>query len=433
MFEQVSVANSRSSGRASLILFITSLFFFYEFGLNNIFNALEADIAREYHLSGTMIGFVSSLYFYANIIFLLPAGILLDRFSARKLISTAMFICSIGVLMVALCHHLGLLILARFMMGIGGGFCFIGCVRVAINWFDAPQMARVTGVIVTMGMLGGFMVQAPMAIMIHLIGWRPALLVVSLIGFIIMFLIWAIVRDVPNGLEDRNHMRKQHLNQLGVWKSLGLALGKAQNWWCGLYTGAINLPIFMLGALWGIPYLTRVHNLSATEAATISGMLYIGTMIGSILAGWISDQMGRRKLPMIIGAVLAIILAYIIIDMQSSNYQLLLLLFFLLGLITSTQVISYPTVGESNSVMVTSTATSIISIFCLGGGAIVQPLFGQLISKGWDGTMQNGVPLYSVNSYQFAMNILPITFIIALIAACFIKETYCRRFDSNKQ
>lgn len=422
-----SIASKRSTLRACILLFVTALFFFYEFGLNNIFNSLEFDIAREYHLSGAWVGFVSSFYFYANIIFLLPAGALLDRFSPRHLIALAMLICSVGVVMVAAFHSLWLLILARFMMGIGGGFSFIGCVRVAINWFDAPKMARVTGFIVTMGMLGGFMVQTPMTLLIDAINWRPALMVVAGIGFIIMALIWLVVRDVPTGLEDRNQQRKANLYQIGLWKSLKLALGKAQNWWCGLYTGSINLPIFMLGALWGIPYLTRVHGLSHTDAATVSGMLYIGSMIGSLLAGWVSDLMGRRKVPMIIGAILALILAYAIINLHTSNFWTLLVMFLLLGIITSTQVISYPTLAESNSTMVTSTATSLISTFCLLGGVITEPLFGKLISLGWDGTMQNGVPLYSVASYQFAMNILPITFILGLIAACFVKETYCRR------
>jgi hypothetical protein len=77
--------------------------------------------------------------------------------------------------------------------------------------------------------------------------------------------------------------------------------------------------------------------------------------------------------------------------------------------------------------MITSTATSLISIFCLGGGAIVEPLFGKLISLGWDGSMHNGTPLYSVASYQFAMNILLVAFVIGLIAACLVKETNCRR------
>ena len=172
--------------QSCFVLFIASLFFFYEYGLSSIFNSLERPIAYDYHLSPTVIGFVSSLYFYANVLFLLPAGALLDRFSPRKIITIAMLICSVGVLIVAMSSGFYFLLIARFMMGIGGGFCFIGTVRVAVNWFEPHHMAKAVGFIVTMGMFGGWAAQAPVEFLIKHFGWRGALCIVALIGFVIM-------------------------------------------------------------------------------------------------------------------------------------------------------------------------------------------------------------------------------------------------------
>ncbi|MDO8953605.1 MAG: MFS transporter [Gammaproteobacteria bacterium] len=413
--------------KASMVVFFTSLFFFYELGLFNIFDSLESYIAAEYHLSPTAMGFVSSLDFYTNILFLIPAGILLDRYSPRKLICLAMFGCASGVLMISLSHSLTIMIIARLLMGIGGGFCFIGNVRIAANWLDSHHMARATGFVVGMGMFGGFMAQSPMTQLIDVLGWRAALTVVGLIGYAIMVLIWLFIRDMPQRRIKDNATRVESLHQLGVMKSLKLALIKRQNWLAGLYAGLMNLPIFMLGALWGIPYLMQVDGFSDRVAASIAGMLFIGSMIGSPLAGWISDQMGRRRLPMLVAAALAIALVEVTMHAGLTSSTAILILFFLLGLITSAQVISYPVVVESNSSMVTSTAVSCISMSCLAGGALIQPLFGYLLTMHGHALLINGAIQYPAANYIFAINALPIAFVVAFISAYFIRETHCQQ------
>ncbi|MDF2529736.1 MAG: major facilitator family transporter [Gammaproteobacteria bacterium] len=411
--------------KASLVVFVTSLFFFYELGLFNIFDSLESYIAAEYHLSPTYMGFVSSLDFYTNILFLIPAGILLDRYSPRKLICLAMLACATGVMMIALSHSLAVMIIARLLMGVGGGFCFIGNVRIAANWFDSHHMARASGFIVGMGMLGGFMAQAPMTLLIDSLDWRHALSIVGIIGYGIMLLIWLFVRDYPSYRAGDDAERMARLHQIGVWQSLKLALASRQNWLCGVYASLMNLPIFMLGALWGIPYLMQVDGFSNTVAANIAGMLFIGSMIGSPLAGWLSDAIGYRRLPMLVCAVVSIILIEITTHGAYSSTTDLLVLFFLLGLFTSSQVISYPVVVESNSSMITSTATSVISMSCLGGGVIIQPLFGYLLSMRGHEQLINGVTQYPAANYSFAISALPIAFLIALAVAWFVRETYC--------
>jgi MFS family permease len=292
-------------------------------------------------------------------------------------------------------------------------------------------MARATGFIVAMGMFGGFMAQAPMTLLIDKLDWRHALFVVGLIGYAIMVLIWLFVRDMPSYRSQENADRVERLQQLGIWQSLKLALVSRQNWLCGIYASLMNLPIFMLGALWGIPYLMQVDGFSDTTAANIAGMLFIGSMVGSPLAGWISDAIGYRRLPMLACAVLAIILIEVTMHGHYSSSSALLILFFLLGLFTSAQVISYPVVVESNSSMVTSTATSCISMSCLGGGVIIQPLFGYLLSMHGHSSLVDGLVQYPAANYIFAINALPIAFVIAFFMAWFVKETYCNPLQTK--
>lgn len=413
--------------KAWSVVLVTSLFFFYEFGLNNLFNSLEVPVSQAYHLSSVEMGWIGSAYFYANIAFLIPAGLLLDRFSPRRLIALALLVCSSGVLVIALTHSVLWVVIARLLMGFGGGFCFIGCIRIAVNWFDSVHMARASGVIVSMGMLGAFLVQAPLTILMNHVGWRMATVWVAVAGYAVMLLIYWLVRDVPPQYKSYNTARHEALAELGIWQSIKLVFAKPQNWLCAIFGSMINLPIFLIGALWGVPYLMTIHQFSNTDAALVASMVFVGTIVGSPWVGWISDKLGRRKLPMLIGVLLSLILVYTALNIHSNNVWVMLVLFFLLGLTTSVQVLSYPVVAETNSRMVSSVATSIISMWMMLGGAIGQPLFGLLLALHWKGAYHNGTPVYSAANYHFAMNILPIAFVVSLIAALLIRETYCKR------
>ena len=104
-------------------------------------------------------------------------------------------------------------------------------------------------------------------------------------------------------------------------------------------------------------------------------------------------------------------------------------LFFLLGLFTSAQVISYALVAESSSPAMTATAVSVISILTQGGCLVFQNLFSNLLTSYGDMHLISGVPIYSLNAYQYAAIILPIGLLIAYFVLFGLKETNCRQVE----
>ena len=104
-------------------------------------------------------------------------------------------------------------------------------------------------------------------------------------------------------------------------------------------------------------------------------------------------------------------------------------LFFLLGLFTSAQVISYPLVAESSSPIMTATAVSVISILTQGGCLVYQNLFSGLLTNFGGMHLVNGIPIYSLEAYQYAAIILPIGLVIAFFMLFGLKETHCRQVE----
>lgn len=402
------------------------LLFFYEFIQLNIINSISVQLMSEFHINAAQLGKLSSTYFYANISCLFLAGNLLDRFSTRRLILLALILCTAGTFCFALAPTVLIAGIGRTFIGFGGAFCLISAVRLASRWFSPRRMALLTGLIVTMAFIGGWVAQTPATWLVSLMGWRNMMLVDGVLGLFIIAWIFVVIQDRPAQQKEKALMENLLLKQLGVWKSINLILRNRQNWYAGIYTCLLNLPIFLLGAMWGKMYLEQVNHLSAVQASSICGMLFLGSIFGSPVMGLISDMMGLRRLPMLICAVLSFILIMIILYVPNLSFAVLHVLFFLLGLITCSQVISYPLVTEHNRSILTGTAVSIVSMTCLLGGALGFPFSGWLLDLGWDHTMMNGSPVYSAADFHHAMLIMPIAFVIGFVIALFVKETHCK-------
>ena len=107
------------------------------------------------------------------------------------------------------------------------------------------------------------------------------------------------------------------------------------------------------------------------------------------------------------------------------SFSVLIMLFFCLGFFSSTQVIAYPMVAESNKHQLTATATGLASLIIMCGGAVGQLLFGKLLDWHWQGSLLNGARSYLAGDYHYAMMLFPLAFGIALCAVLLTKETYC--------
>jgi MFS family permease len=404
----------------------SSLYFFYEFIQMNLFASIDSQLMQAFNLNAPELGRLASMYFYANALFVFPAGVLLDRFSPKKLLLIAVIFSTLGTLAFGLAHAYWVAALSRFIVGTGAAFCFLACIRIASRWFPPKKMAFVTGVAVTMAMVGGLVAQTPFALLTQAVGWRQAVMLDAALGIFIFFAIYYLVQDRPPNSQNHIHADKACLKSLGFWHSIALVITNPYNWLCGLYTSLMNLPVFLLGALWGIHYLVQVHQLTTVQASYATTLFFVGVMVGAPAFGWFSDFVGRRVMPMIVGAILS--LGVIGVLMMAPNLSLMQLigLFFLIGFTTSSQVLSYPIIAELNPIALTGSAISIDSVTIMVGGVVFQPLFGWFMERHWDHTVVDGIRIYAASDFSEAMLILPIAFIVSLLISFFIKETYCK-------
>src|SRR3990167_10040429 len=227
---------------AWVVTVTSSLFFFYEFIQLNLFNSIAVQLMQDFNLNAAELGQLASMYFYANALFLFPAGNLLDRYSTKKLLLIAVTLCTVGTFMFAIATQYFWAAAGRFLVGLGASFCFLSCIRIASRWFPPQRMAFVTGIVVTMAMLGGLMAQTPFALVTHYLGdWRMTMYLNTLLGVIILIAVFLVVEDRPPNSHHEAATEHNHLKEFGLWRCIKLSALNPQNWLGGLYTSFMNL------------------------------------------------------------------------------------------------------------------------------------------------------------------------------------------------
>lgn len=404
------------------ICFSASLFFFYEFIQGNMFASIADNIMQDFHIEADKMAYLSSIYYVSNVLFLLVAGLVIDRFSTKKTMLIAMLFCVLSTFILAQAHSYYLALTCRFITGIGSAFCFLGPIRLASRWFPPKRMALVTGVIVTIAMTGGMLAQYPLAKLVAQIGWRDALTQVGWLGTTILVIMYLGIIDK---IGDSHPKDRQKISVLMTAKK---AYFNTQTFRAALYTSLMNMSIAVFGAMMGSLYLIQRMDISKEEAAAINTMLFLGAIIGGPFIGWCSDKLNLRVMPMKIGA-LASLLTLLAILFLPISVPLMKILFFLLGFFTASQIISYALIAESCSPKITAAAISVVSVLTQGGYIIYQNLFGFLLVNHEKVTLLNGVPVYSLSDYQHAAMILPCGLILALLSLRGLKETHCRQLE----
>ena len=399
-----------------IVCFSASLFFAYELLQLHIMNALSPFIIQDLSLKATEFATLCSTYLWADVIFLLPAGVILDRFSIRRVILVALFLCLMGTVGLSQATSLGFASLCHFFSGIGNAFCFLSCIMLISRWFPKEKQAFLIGLMITIGMLGGVVAQRPFSMLANHLSWREALLIDALIGAVLFIIIFTFVKDAPK------KATKAEGQKVPFFEGIRRSIFNLHTICCGLYTCFMNLPLMIISAVWGSLFLTQVHGMELTTASSVVGMICMGTIVGSPLCGWLSDRLGRRLPLMSLGGILSIALFFLILYLPDPSPLLFATLFFGLGFASSTQTLGYPAITENSPKELTGTSTGVAALLIMGIPALMQPLSGKLLDWHWDGTVVNGSPIYAAADFQTAFLIFPMGFAIALVTLLKIQE-----------
>ncbi len=399
-----------------------ALFYCYEYFLRISPSVMTPELMRAYDLTGAQVGNLSAFYYHAYVPMQIVVGLLMDRYGPRRLLTLACVFCSIGTYLFAGNYGLIIAEIGRFLVGFGSAFAFVGALKLATIWLPPNRFALVSGIILCLGMIGAMIGDVLLRVMVDAVGWQTTIYASAAAGIVLAFIILLIVRD-SSPLHDNHHIHV--ISFKNVFAGLAVALKNPQIWLNALVGFLLYISLSAFAELWGIPYLEHAHHLTRNHAAYANSMIFLGWAIGGPVWGWLSDHIKRRVLPIKIGSILAVIMICILLYVPNLSLMSIYVLLLVFGLLSSAQILIFAICHEASKMKIAGTVIALTNMVVMVGGNIFQPVVGKLLDMEWTGMLVQGARIYPVYAYQFALSVIPVAIVLAVITTFFIRETYC--------
>lgn len=419
-----STIHHRGEWLGWLIVTIAALFYCYEYFLRIAPGVMASQIRSAFQIDATGFGVLLGFYYYAYTPLQLPVGILVDRFGPRRLLFVACLLCVVGAFMFGnpqqniIVAHAG-----RFLVGFGSAFAFVSVLKLASTWLPSRYFALVTGLVVSLGMIGAMLGDMALPIWLESLSWNDTVIYSAYVGIVIALLIILFIRDKRSSAKP---FPTQQMNVKGLIVDFVKLLGNANVWINGLIGCLLYLSLTVFAEAWGIEFLQTVHGFSHKNATWANAMVFLGFAIGGPIVGIISERIRSRRKPMIIGSVIATAICAVIIYAENISVPMVYVLLFSFGFFTSAQVLIFAVARELFPKRLTGSALAMTNMMVMVGGMIFQPLTATLIDIHWGKTllMENGLRVYVAADFQYAMNLMLACFVLNIVLCLILRETY---------
>jgi len=392
---------------------LCAIFYFFQYAVRSAPGVMQSELTDAW--GGNHIGSMISAYYVAYALMALVAGVLLDRYGARKTIPYGIAVVGIGCLIFAQgSEPAGMF--GFVLQAVGAIFAFIGSSYVAARYLPARMLAIFIGFTQCLGMAGAAFGSKPVHMAIDPAGsfhiaWQHIWIGFALAGFVLAIATWFIMPR-ESGDSSSHHGPLSLSSLIYPFK---VVFGNVQSWLAGIVGGLLFLPTTIGALVWATSFLHGGQNMSMADAASDASMVPIGWVIGCPLLGYISDKIGRRK-PVLIGGALLMLaagLAAIYVPVGTlPRYSVALVL----GIASGAAMIPFSMMKELNPSQVKGTAAGVMNFLVFLTTGVMSPFISRLMVP----TQNTALTLQ-----EFQIAFLPLVggVVIAIILSLFLRET----------
>ncbi len=385
------------------------LFYAYQNLLQVSQSVMTEHLMHDFQLNASSLGLLNSMFLWPYAILQIPVGVAYDRLQTRTVLCAAIFTCALATAIHAIAPTAFWAGVARFLIGSSAAFAALGCLRLAQLWFPSNRFASLTGLTITIGMLGQLFGEAPLAWLVAKWPWRDVFWLASVVGLLIC--LWSRI-GVPH---DPKTTAPQNTKEQTILQDLQSLFTMPTAWIVALFAGLIFAPFLVLTGLWGIPYLKLIYHTSTEQAAAHFSWLLIGFALGAPLLGGFSDHIEKRRPPLLIGALGTTIVGGILFVFPPENTYVLDLLLACFGFLTGGSLPAFSLLKEYVPSSLRTTSLGFMNTFNTLGGALALPMVGMILDY------YGQTP--SLHAYHWALASCPIMTGIACLLYPFLPET----------
>jgi sugar phosphate permease len=304
------------------------------------------------------------------------------------------------------------LCVARLLIGAGSSAAFIGTFKVSSEWFSARMLPILVGVISAIGVLGASLAGAPLIIIQDMIGWRAVFYILSITAFCLTLLYMLFLKDKKK--ESNIELKK-------IYRQILRLITEPQVWLLGTLGFLLYTPVSVLADLWGPSFLHTAYHYTNIEAAIATSFTYYGNAVGSFAIGWVFLKFSTNRQFFACFTSLAVVLMIIVIWADFNTFGAVCLSLFGLGCMVGAENLVFPLGARYASSEYQGLSASVINFLVMVGAIGLQPGIGAVMDMLWDGTLENGLPIYSVEQYRWGLSALIVSLMVGLVLSTIIK------------
>ncbi len=408
------------------IIWVTAvLFFFFDYVQQVAPSIIGSSLVTTFHINAVMLGSIAAAYYYSYATMQIPAGLIIDHFGPRRPLMVAATIAGIGTFLFYHSDSAIIAFLTRMLIGFGTAFSFVSCLKLVSSWFPESMSGVLAGMSNTVGMIGAVVVDLVLIHIVKNIGWRNTMQCLAGIFIIIAILFYFIIKDHPTRTRSLQSDENYKRGVTKTWQDIKHILQKRPVWINGIFTATINIPFVAFGALWGAKFLQQSYHLSVFTSSRAMALVFVGAIPGSIFWGWFSDYLKKRKLPMLLAALGALVTMVIILYIADLPIVLLDIILFMLGFCASGNALGYAYSLDIRPPGSAGISLGFVNTLLIGGAAASEPITGWLLDMNKATNVVKHSLAYSVADYKVALSFVTVCLLVACFSILLLQETHC--------
>ena len=284
-------------------------------------NVVKQPLIDEGILSAGQLGLIGSALLFVYAVGKFLNGFIADYCNIRRFMATGLFVSALVNLLMGVLGFFDnmlptMLIFMTFavLWGINGWMQSMGSAPGVISlsrWFPQSKRGSYYSLFSSSPYVGEFISYNVLAVVVGWLGWQAGFIVAALAGLAGALIILLFVSDTP---ESKGLPSVQELSGEALTKEDNMPTRELQKmilrhpgiWVIAISSAFIYITKYAVAG-WGVLFLQKARGFDLAEASQVIAFSAVFGILGTVLAGWMSDRMfkGDRARPAVLSGIIS--------------------------------------------------------------------------------------------------------------------------------
>ena len=284
-------------------------------------NVVKQPLIDEGILSAGQLGLVGSALLFVYAVGKFLNGFIADYCNIRRFMATGLFISAVVNLLMGVFGLFGdmlptmlIFISFSFLWGVNGWMQSMGSAPGVISlsrWFPQSKRGSYYSLFSSSPYIGEFISYNLLALVVGWLGWQAGFITAALAGLAGALVILMFVSDTPEskGLPSVQELSGETLtkeDRMPTRELQKMILKHPGIWVIAISSAFIYITKYAVAG-WGVLFLQKARGFDLAEASQVIAFSAVFGILGTVLAGWLSDRMfnGDRVKPAVLSGIIS--------------------------------------------------------------------------------------------------------------------------------